>query len=276
MKRLVLAIATLVLSAVTALAQGPGTTEVIYISTLYTTHIVFSTDLTYGNISNQVDIVAQIIDKNKNIMAIKAVQPFVQTASVTALESNGTIHTFILAYKEHPDALIIDKRPDHAPSAVVPGAVSGGGSVASGRKTDAPLLKDVVGYPRQLYHLVDKYQKVEMAVENVFAYSDNTYITVSLENNSGVSYKASDAVFMIENRNRRERKIVSTSNLVPHNRYGSLSAAPGETGRCAYTLDKVSLSKDQVLKVYVYESDGQRNLEVTLAPKDVNLARSGK
>lgn len=264
--------------------------DTIYISTLYTTHIVFSTDLTYGDISNTTDITARIVEQNKNMMAVKARQPFTTTASISALESNGNIHTFIIAYDEHPRELIIDTRSRGASSGNAAPAASAadrgrrtgsagtaappsGESVSNLRMSDAPMLEDVVNYPRQLYHLTTKSLKVEAAVENIFAYSDITYITLSLTNNSGVSYEASDAMFVVESRNRNERKMVMESNLYPRNRYGTLTAAPGEKSVCAYTLDKITLSRDQVIKVYIYENGGQRNYVLTLSPKDINLAR---
>ena len=151
--------------------------------------------------------------------------------------------------------------------------LSAGAGVSNVRLSDAPSLEEVIQYPRSIYHLTAKYQKVRVFVENIFAYSDITYITLRLENESGVSYESSDAMFVIESKNRSGRKVVTESNLYPKNRYGTLSAPSGGASRCAYTLDKITLSKDQVIRIYVYESGGQRNLELTLSPKDINLAR---
>ena len=52
----------------------------------------------------------------------------------------------------------------------------------------------------------------------------------------------------------------------------SSSAAPGETVRIAYSFDKLTLASDQVLKIYLYEQGGQRNLDVTLSANDINRA----
>ena len=40
-------------------------------------------------------------------------------------------------------------------------------------------------------------------------------------------------------------------------------------------MDKISLSKDQVLKVYFYEQGGQRELMLTINYDDINKAKSG-
>ena len=41
-----------------------------------------------------------------------------------------------------------------------------------------------------------------------------------------------------------------------------------------YSLDKQTLSENQVIKVYLYEEGGQRNLEMTIDTKDINKAAS--
>lgn len=61
-------------------------------------------------------------------------------------------------------------------------------------------------------------------------------------------------------------------NLFPKGSYGPLTAKPGSVYRIVYSFDKVTLTKDQVLKVYLYETDGQRNLVMTLSARDINKA----
>ena len=62
-------------------------------------------------------------------------------------------------------------------------------------------------------------------------------------------------------------------NLYPLEKSGSLSTPPGSTSRIVYRFDKTTITKDQVLKVYLYETGGQRNLVLTLNHWDVNKAR---
>jgi len=38
-------------------------------------------------------------------------------------------------------------------------------------------------------------------------------------------------------------------------------------------MDKVSLARDQVLKVYFYEQGGQREIVLTIDPEDINRAK---
>ena len=331
--KLAMAAAALAAGIPEAGAQTPM--ETIYISELYTSHMVFSTDITYADVSNTTDIAAMIVEQNKNMLALRARAPFTTTASVTVLESNGVIHTYIIAYNQKPAQLVMDTRgrdaqpeyrmetnsspspapgssyaqepaPGSAPAAslsevtagpgdgesprrqrrnrkeetanekTAPSGVhnqDGGSFVSNLRKQDAPLLKDVINYPQELYHISSRFQKVEITCENIFAYSDITYVTLRLKNRSGVSYETEDAMFVILENSKQKRKIKPEPKvLLPKNRYGTLTAAPGEEVKIVYSFEKVTLSRDQTMDIYIYEKGGERNLVLTLGNQDVNLA----
>ena len=247
-------------------------TDTLRISSSYTTHVIFPTDLVYADLSNTTDIAAKIVDQNRNMLAIRARGVFTSMANVSALESNGQMHTFIVCYDESPGRLILDLRDDCQRSQ--PAGSSGTGShVSSTGKADAPLLSEVVESRQRLYHLGARQYGIEVQCTNIVSYSDRTFIVIALRNRSGVSYEIADATFVIESRKGGRRKVEFEQTIFPQSRTGSLSAAPGETARSAWSFDKMTLSKDQVLKVYFYEESGQRNIEMTIDTGDVNHSR---
>jgi hypothetical protein len=217
------------------------------------------------------------------------------------------MHTFIIVYDEHPANLVIDLRKTSetattfaSPTArylqeikekegktlSVPGtptqksgSSSGArpsGSVASTWKTGrAPLLSEVADQSQHLYHIGCREYDIQVLCEDISSYNDITYVILSLRNQSGISYEISDATFVVESKGRSRKRTVKLDKTVfPRNRHGKLSAAPGEYTRAAYSFDKLTLSKDQELKVYVYENNGQRNLVMTISAKDINKART--
>ena len=316
MKRILYTVLTgalLLAASVVSRAQG----DTVYVSRLYTTHLVFPTEIKYGDLSNTDQIAASIVEYSKNLLSLIALEPFSTPANVTVLESNGSIHTYILAYQEHPAQLVIDTRkmrrdaaPSHsassaqaaasAPSAKPAAPAASGSAKAQPKpakkdgkprhergttpysesgnyvnelwKQDAPPLQSVIGYPQGLWHLTNKRGRVHVSCENIFSYSDITYIILSLHNRSGVSFEVSDATFRIEPKSRAKRKLVTGKNLVPQNKVGTLTAGPKQKSRVAYALDKTTLSPDQVLVIRIFERGGQRNLELTLSANDINLA----
>ena len=72
----------------------------------------------------------------------------------------------------------------------------------------------------------------------------------------------------------QQTRYVYDKNIFPKSRYGTLSCAPGSTARIGYTMDKISLSRDQVLKVYFYEQGGQRELVLSIGHDDINKAKA--
>jgi len=268
MKRIIILSVALLLSAWNLSAQ----TDTLYLSASYTTHIIFSTDLTYADLSNNKVIAARIVEQNKNMLAVKARSSFAELTSLSALESNGNMHTWIVKYTPSPSELIIDTRAGKQ----IPGSATSDRTrdrgVSRNGHSDAPVLSDIIHKRQGLYHLGASQYDVSVLCENIFAYSDITYIVLSLKNSSGVSYEISDATFVVESKKKGKRTVMFEKTLFPRSRYGSLSAGPGDVARIAYSFDKMTLSRDQVLKVYFYETSGQRNLYLTIDTEDINKA----
>lgn len=304
MKRFIVVIVSVLLSLTSAFAK----VDTLYISHLFTTHVIFSTDLTYADLSNNRVVGGKIIEQNKNMLALKAREPFSTPCSVSALESNGTMHTFIIMYVEHPHELVVDMRPRENPVAYASptarmiqerkegegkkdsrerkgtlpsrsgsssGTTSSGGNASMWKSGSAPLLQDIAKVPQHLYHIGCKEYDIQVLCEDISSYNDITYMVLSLRNGSGISYEIGDATFVIESKSKNRKRTVKYDKTVfPRNRHGRLTAAPGEYTRAAYSFDKLTLSKDQVLKIYLYESGGQRNMVMTVSAEDVNKART--
>lgn len=259
------AIVAMLLCSIGAFAQ----TDTLWISTSYTTHIIFPTDITYADLSNNRIVAAKIVEQNRNILAVKAKCPFTEFTSISALEANGTMHTYIVGYDENPGILIINNKvPD------IPKEKSGDDrkNVTSNRRSDAPTLSQMSTAKQKLFHIGAREYDIIALCENIISYSDVTYITLSIKNDSGVSYDIKDATFVLESKKRSKRSVVIEKTIFPEGRHGTLSCPVGEKSKMAYSFKKITLSKDQVLKVYIYEHGGQRNLEMTINTNDINKA----
>ena len=124
-------------------------TDTLKISTAYTTHIIFSTDVTYADLSNNRIVAAKVVEQNRNILAIKARCPFEETTSISALEANGTMHTYIVAYEESPKTLIIDERE----TAESKNRGDMRANVTSNRRSDAPTLSQMSSSEQRIHHI---------------------------------------------------------------------------------------------------------------------------
>ncbi len=261
--------------------------DTLRVSTRFTTHVIFSTDITYADMSDSRSIAAKVVEQNKNMIALKARCAFGEPCSVSALESNGKMWTFIVVHDDNPESLIVDTRSSgketgevHVEKRQSEGRKRQRGthsktSIASTWKSgDAPTLDMVSGIGRELHHIGTSGYGITLLCENIYSYSDITYMVFSVDNTSGISYQVTDATFVIESRRQSKRTVAYDQTVFPKNRYGNISAGPGAKGRLVYSFDKMTLSKDQVLRVYFYEDGGKRNLVMTISPNDINKAKT--
>lgn len=321
-RSIIAALAAAVLSLLPVLAAGAGQQPLrtIEIGMLSTTHVLFTSDLTYVDISSPEVIVAKVVDASKNMLAIKARKEFPFETTVSALEANGTMHTFYVRYNSTPKVLVIDTRIQDdggsvvaqvntqirptqeasASSAQGSSASSSGsrkgrrdrrdeGAPAQGSSTgvnvtttqtsnfgrgNAPTIEEVIRRDQGVYHVTDKVYGLQASVVNIFAYSDLTYIVIDLENRSDIGYEAGDAQFTVESKRLSSKQLSTDKSVWPKSSYGTLSCPPRSSTRIGYTIPKLTLQKNEVLKVYIYEKGGARNLFLTLDDKDVNYAVS--
>lgn len=285
MKKLLLLIVASFVASYVTYAQM----DTLYISADYTSHVIFATDLTYADLSNPRLANGKIIEQNRNMLAIKARMPFEETTSISALESSGAMHTFIVKYKANPEKLVVDLREtEKTPRYQSPvgdmihtarenrgeyGNYQPDNSVSTWKPGKAPLLKDVAKYDQKLFHISDSKYDILVLCEDISSHSDITYMTLSLRNKSGISYNIGDPSFVVESKKKGKRTVKYENSIFPRNRYGTLSCGPGEYKRMVFSFDKMTLSEEQVLKIYLYEQGGQRNLVLTLNSKDINKAR---
>ena len=148
-----------------------------------------------------------------------------------------------------------------------------GARVGRLRSADAPVLSDILKLKQSLYHLASRRQRVTITVENLFSYSDILYMVIRLDNNSGVSYDSDGATFMLSTMGRNKTKPLNSEPVLPNAQLGSLTVPAGQSGRIAYSFDKISLAEDQQLEVSVSERTKARTQLIVLMPKDVNLAK---
>lgn len=290
MKRLLLCLATLCcLGSVMSYAQHEEITT-IEVGMLSTTHVLFSTDLTYVDISVPEAIFAKVVDASKNMLAIKARKEFDFVTTISALETNGTWHTFKVRFDPFPEHLTIDTRvnanqsssatnsqarPVQQPSGQVRPQVVPSESSNFGRN-DAPTLEEVIKKPQQIYHIGDKNFNLEAYCTNIFVYSGLTYIVISMYNNTDIGFEAGEAQFTIENIKQSNKSLATDKSIWPKSTFGTLSCAPRGQSKIGYTIPKLTLLKDECLRIYIYEKSGSRNLILTLTDKDVNFAVSPK
>ena len=312
---------------VEARAQEEGV-RTVEIAKLSVTHLLFTSDLTYVNVASPAVIRAKVVESSKNILALQAVSQFDFTTTISALEANGTMHTFYVMYSDAPSSLLIDTRvsnqkgdasqlnaqirpeneyvPEEDDENLSPKErkrrererkkaekaqqSSGDGqsyqlqqttgvNVTSAEtsnfgRSNAPTIEEVMRKKRSIYHVTDKSYGITAECINIYSYSDVLYVIISLSNSTDIGYDAGDAQFTVETKKVTAKTLQSDKPIWIKSSYGKLACAPNSMTKIGYTIPKLTLQKNEVMKIYIYEKDGTRNLFLTLDDKDVNYAVS--
>ena len=247
--------------------------DTVYISTMSTTHIRFSSELKYVDLSNKV-LSARIVEGSKDIVAVKAKEVFDFTTTMSCLEADGRLHTYVVAYDESPDVLIVDMRR----SPVRPGMNPRVTDLIKPEMADlgrwTPDVTEVLdSLEREIYHIGDVAYDIKVLCENVIIKDDVTYIVLSVENGSAVSYSMSTPRFVVESKRKTKRGLVYEKQLFPKHTSGECTVAPGAISRMVFSFDKVTLVKGQVFRIYLYEDGGPRNFVLSFGVKDLRNSR---
>ena len=269
MRRIVVLLA--LLWGFVASAAAPDT---LFVSVSQTVHLRFASELKYVNLGSRV-LVAKMADGARDFLAVKAREEFDFCTSLSCLESNGEMHTFVVSYAERPSRLEVDMR-----------VAAGGGAFAAGGPASAGIpsafltdslsfssLASVAAMPQELYHIGTSEYGIRLLCENLFYKDDVLYVVVSLWNGSAVSYEMSAPRFAVESRRLGRRGLQYEKAVVPRASWGLGVVAPGASVKMVFTFDKISLVKGQVFRLYFYEKGGARNLVVTVDGRDMNGAR---
>ena len=242
--------------------------DTLFISTSQTVHLRFSSELKYVNLGDRV-ILAKIVDGSKDFVAVKAREAFDYCTTMSCLEATGAMHTFRVAYREHPARLDVDTRIPEGQNSL-PFSLS---SSAGGLPPASFTLEEFAAMKQELYHIGTKDYGIEILCENVFYKDDVLFLLVSLWNSSAISYDMSEPRFAVESKRRTKRGLQYEKAQFPKQVYGLGAIAPDTTGKLVFTFDKISLTRGQVFRIYFYEKGGARNLVLTLSQNDINGAK---
>lgn len=251
--------------------QEPDT---LCLSSSLMTLLIFPSEVVVTDLSRRRLVAEETIKESPNVLSLMARSADPELSSLSLLEADGFVHTYIIRHQENPEKVIIDYRTGIAGATE---AERPNRSVTALRYGDAPSLKDVYKQPQSLYHLATRKGRIEVVCENIFTYSDILYITLRLKNNSGVSYETDGASFVLKRKRKARRQDDNSMPIIPSSVYGVLTAAPGQTAKASFSFKKLTLQENQCIEVKIYEKGyedvGGREFVLKLDAKDINLAR---
>ena len=195
------------------------------------------------------------MEGSRDILALKAREPFDFTTTMSCLEASGEMHTYFVNYCEAPSELVYDSRK----------------SKEAGQMPTS-LLSRALDQKKSLYHIGDKGNGMAVFCDNLFIKDDVLYVVMDFQNRSSTTFALSEPRFSVESRKRTKRELVFEKQISPRNVLVKEAVSPRSSEKMVFSFDKISVLDGQVFRVYLYESGGARNYILTFSSSDINKA----
>ena len=248
----------------------------IQVSANKTTHIIFPYDIRYADLGSK-DIAGEAIEKAGNVFRLKAVHPnfFIET-NLTVVTADGRLFSFLVSYKDQPDAVTYDLSKQ-----LLDGDVSKSAKVAAG--SQARLADNLnrqgelaMHSRRKIRHIGFKTQGMDLHLRNILYKDDVMYVVLGMENDSKLDYDI-DYLRTYVMQMKQAGESTATQD-VPVEPIKVFDASEGVIPRHdklikVIAIERLTLEKDRRLVIQVGEESGGRQLTIQIGPDELSTAR---
>ncbi len=248
----------------------------IQVSANKTTHIIFPYEIRYADLGSK-EIAGEAVEKAGNVFRLKAVtqNTFMET-NLTVVTSDGRLFSFIITYKDHPDAVTYDLS-----KVLLDGDVSKSAKVSAG--SQARLADNLnrqgevaMNSRRKIRHVGYKTQGVNLYLKNILYKDDVMYLVLGMQNGSKLDYDI-DYLRTYVMQMKRVGESSATQD-VPVDPIKVFDASENVILRHdeltkVIAIERLTLEKDRRLVIQVGEESGGRQLTVSIGPEELATAR---
>ena len=248
----------------------------IQVSNNKTTHIIFPYEIRYADLGSK-EIAGEAVEKAGNVFRLKAMSqnPFMET-NLTVVTADGRLFSFLIHYKENPDALTFDLT-----KILLDGDVSKSAKVTSG--SQARLADNLnrqgelaMHSRRKIRHIGYKAQGMNLYLKNILYKDDVMYLVMGMENSSKLDYQI-DYLRTYVTQMKRVGESSATQD-VPVEPIKVFDASEQVIPRRdeltkVIAIERLTLEKDRRLIVQTGEESGGRQLTVSIGPEELATAR---
>ena len=110
-------------------------------------------------------------------------------------------------------------------------------------------VSDTLG--REIYHIVDEAYDIKAFCENVIIKDEVTYIVLSVENGSAVSYSMLTPRFVLESKRKTKRGLDYEKLLFPKHTSGESVTVPGTVSRMVLRTITMKFELQNVMSKYL-------------------------
>ena len=241
-----------------------------------TTHIIFPYEIRYADLGSK-EIAGEAVEKAGNVFRVKALNSslFMET-NLTVVTADGRLFSFLLHYKENPEALTYDLT-----KTLLDGNVSKAAKVSSG--SQARLADNLnrqgelaLHSRRKIRHVGYKEQGVGLYLKNILYKDDVMYLVLGLDNSSKLDYDIDYMRTYVKQMKQAGES--SATQDVPVEPIKTFDASERVVPRReeltkVVAIERLTLEADRRLIVQVGEANGGRQLTISIGPEELATAR---
>lgn len=241
-----------------------------------TTHIIFPYEIRYADLGSK-EIAGEAVEKAGNVFRVKAISstPFMET-NLTVVTADGRLFSFLIHYRENPEALTYDLT-----KTLLDGTVSKAAKVSSG--SQARLADNLnrqgelaLHSRRKIRHVGYKAQGISLYLKNILYKDDVMYLVLGMDNSSKLDYDIDYLRTYV-----KQMKQVGESSAtqdVPVEPIKTFDASEQVIPRReeltkVIAIERLTLEADRRLIVQIGEANGGRQLAITIGPEELATAR---
>ena len=248
----------------------------IQVSANKTTHIIFPYDIRYADLGSK-DIAGEAVEKAGNVFRLKAREsnPFMET-NLTVITSDGRLFSFVVSYRDQPDAVTYDLSKQ-----LLDGDVSKSAKLSSG--SQARLADNLnrqgelaMHSRRKIRHIGFKTQGVNLYLRNILYKDDVMYVVLGMENTSKLDYDIDYLrTYVMQMKKAGESSATQDVPVDPIKVFDASEMVIPRRNELTkvIAIERLTLEKDRRLVVQVGEESGGRQLAIQIGPEELATAR---
>jgi conjugative transposon TraN protein len=248
----------------------------IDVSHTKTTHLIFPHEIRYADLGCK-EIAGEAVEKAGNVFRVKAMAnlPFLET-NLTVVTADGRLFSFLVHYKDSPDALTYDLT-----KGLLDGQVSKSARLASG--SQARLADNLnrqgeqaMQSRRKIRHVGYKAQGINLYLKSILYKDDVMYLVLGIENDSKLDYQIDYLrTFVTQLKRAGESSATQDVPVEPIKVFDASEQVIPRRDELTkvIAIERLTLETDRRLVVQLGEQSGGRQLAIAIGPEELNTAR---
>jgi conjugative transposon TraN protein len=248
----------------------------IQVSANKTTHIIFPYEIRYADLGSK-EIAGEAVEKAGNVFRLKATgQNMFMETNLTIVTSDGRLFSFLVSYKDQPDAVTYDLT-----KIMLDGDVSKSAKVSSG--SQARLADNLnkqgelaMHSRRKIRHVGYQTQGMNLFLKNILYKDDVMYIVLGLDNSSKLDYQIDYLrTYVMQLKKAGESSATQDVPVDPIKEFDASEVVVPRHGDLVkvVAIQRLTLEKDRRLVVQVGEEAGGRQMVISIGPEELAMAR---